>query len=123
MTGATRVGGFGNAGAAGGGGTVRTTQSVFAGGFTVVATVTKGTPIVTVKPNSAAPEEVPGAAVEQVLQVVISEGSKSAQIVGVAPRAASGVTGFMNAAFGLRADFLAIVIVGLGSFTLIATSF
>jgi electron transfer flavoprotein alpha subunit len=75
---------------AGDGGTVRTTQSVFAGGFTVVATVTKGTPIVTVKPNSAAPEEVPGAAVEQVLQVVISEGAKSAQIVGVAPRAASG---------------------------------
>jgi len=75
---------------AGGGGTVRTTQSVFAGGFTVVATVTKGTPIVTVKPNSAAPEEVPGAAVEQVLEVVISEGAKSAQIVGVAPRAASG---------------------------------
>ena len=75
---------------AGGGGTVRTTQSVFAGGFTVVATVTKGTPIVTVKPNSAAPEAVSGAAVEVVLDLVISEGAKSARIVGVAPRAVSG---------------------------------
>jgi len=30
--------------------------------------------------------------------------------------AASGVTGFMNAAFGLRAAFLAIVDLGLGAF-------
>jgi hypothetical protein len=33
-----------------------------------------------------------------------------------AARAASGVTGFMNAAFGLRADFLAIVDLGLKCF-------
>ncbi|MEO7351353.1 MAG: electron transfer flavoprotein subunit alpha/FixB family protein, partial [Marmoricola sp.] len=32
-----------------------TTQSVFAGSYTVQAKVTKGTPIITVKPNSAAP--------------------------------------------------------------------
>src|SRR5680860_1117265 len=43
---------------AGDGGAVRTTQSVFAGGFTVQATVTKGTPIITVKPNAVAPEAV-----------------------------------------------------------------
>src|SRR3954449_10754924 len=42
-----------------GGGPV-TTQSVFAGNFTVTAKVTKGTPIITVKPNSAAPEESEG---------------------------------------------------------------
>ena len=30
-----------------------TTQSVFAGGYTVTAKVTKGTPIITVKPNSS----------------------------------------------------------------------
>ena len=34
-----------------------TTQSVFAGNYTVQAKVTKGTPIITVKPNAAAPEE------------------------------------------------------------------
>ncbi len=39
-----------------------TTQSVFAGNYTVTAKVTKGTPIITVKPNSATPEEADGAA-------------------------------------------------------------
>ena len=42
---------------AGDDGGVATTQSVFAGSYTVTATVTKGTPIVAVKPNSATPEE------------------------------------------------------------------
>ena len=75
---------------AGDGGTVRTTQSAFAGGFAVQASVTKGTPIITVKPNSAAPEAVAGAAVEQVLQVPISEGAKAARITDTQPKAASG---------------------------------
>jgi electron transfer flavoprotein alpha subunit len=75
---------------AGGGGVVRTTQSVFAGGYTVVATVTRGTPIVTVKPNSAAPEPVLGAAVDQVVEVSISESAKAARITDRKPRAASG---------------------------------
>src|SRR5215218_2945952 len=39
-----------------------TTQSVFAGSYTVKAKVTRGTPIITVKPNSAAPVEAQGAA-------------------------------------------------------------
>ncbi|MDQ1537594.1 MAG: electron transfer flavoprotein alpha subunit [Actinomycetota bacterium] len=72
------------------GGAVRTTQSVFAGGYTVQATVTKGTPIVTVKPNSAAPEAVSGAAVEEVVEVSISESAKGARITDRQPRAASG---------------------------------
>src|SRR6476660_3946987 len=38
---------------------VVTTQSVFAGSYTVQAKVTKGTPIIAVKPNSATPEEAP----------------------------------------------------------------
>ncbi len=42
---------------AGDGGPV-TTQSVFAGSYTVQARVTQGTPIITVKPNSATPEAV-----------------------------------------------------------------
>ena len=75
---------------AGEGGTVHTTQSVFAGGYTVQATVIKGTPIVTVKPNSAAPEAVAGAAVEQVVEVSISESAKAARITDRKPRAATG---------------------------------
>ena len=48
------------------GGAPVTTQSVFAGNYTVTAKVTQGTPIITVKPNAAAPEESEGAgAVEE----------------------------------------------------------
>jgi electron transfer flavoprotein alpha subunit len=71
-------------------GGVRTTQSVFAGGFTVEATVTKGTPIITVKPNSATPEAVTGAAVDQVVEVSITDGAKAARITDRQPRAATG---------------------------------
>ena len=71
-------------------GVVRTTQSVFAGGFTVQAMVTRGTPIITVKPNSAAPEEVPGAATDEVVEVSISESAKGARITDRQPRASTG---------------------------------
>ena len=75
---------------AGEAGAVRTTQSVFAGGYTVQAMVTKGTPIITVKPNSAAPEEVLGAATEEVVEVSISQGAKGARITDRQPRASTG---------------------------------
>jgi electron transfer flavoprotein alpha subunit len=75
---------------AGESGAVRTTQSVFAGGFTVQAMVTKGTPIITVKPNSATPEEVPGAATDELVEVSISEGAKGARITDSQPRASTG---------------------------------
>jgi electron transfer flavoprotein alpha subunit len=71
-------------------GTVHTTQSVFAGGYMVQATVTRGTPIVTVKPNSVAPEAVSGAAVDQLVEISISQGAKTARITDSQPRAASG---------------------------------
>ena len=58
-----------------------TTQSVFAGSYTVKATVTKGTPIIAVKPNSAAPEEVSGAAADASAPVTISDAAKTAKIV------------------------------------------
>ncbi len=67
-----------------------TTQSVFAGGFTVQASVTRGTPIVIVKPNSATPEQTAGAAVEETVDVVVSEGAKTAQVVKREPRTKSG---------------------------------
>lgn len=67
-----------------------TTQSVFAGSFTVRARVTKGTPIITVKPNSAAPEQVEGAGVVEEFAVTISESAKTARITASEPRKASG---------------------------------
>jgi electron transfer flavoprotein alpha subunit len=67
-----------------------TTQSVFAGSYTVKAKVTRGTPIITVKPNSAAPEEADGAGEIEEVAVTISDGAKSAQIVSSQPRKATG---------------------------------
>ncbi|WP_426245270.1 electron transfer flavoprotein subunit alpha/FixB family protein [Nocardioides sp. LHG3406-4] len=67
-----------------------TTQSVFAGNFTVTAKVTRGTPIITVKPNSAAPQEAEGAAVVEQFAATVSDAAKGAQIVASQPRQATG---------------------------------
>ena len=67
-----------------------TTQSVFAGSFTVRARVTKGTPIIAVKPNSATPEAVAGAGAVEEVTVTISEVAKGARMTGVEPKKASG---------------------------------
>jgi electron transfer flavoprotein alpha subunit len=74
---------------AGDGGPV-TTQSVFAGNYTVQAKVTAGTPIITVKPNSAAPEESEGAGAKEEFAATISDSAKKAKIIASQPRAASG---------------------------------
>jgi len=73
-----------------GDGTPVTTQSVFAGNYTVTAKVTQGTPIITVKPNSATPEAAEGAAEVEEFTVTVSDSAKSAQIVASQPRKASG---------------------------------
>ncbi|HCB03271.1 MAG TPA: electron transfer flavoprotein subunit alpha/FixB family protein [Nocardioides sp.] len=67
-----------------------TTQSVFAGNFTLTGKVTKGTPIITVKPNSAAPEESAGAGAVEEFAATISDSAKKAQIVASQPRKATG---------------------------------
>jgi electron transfer flavoprotein alpha subunit len=67
-----------------------TIQSVFAGNYTVTAKVTKGTPIITVKSNSAAPEEAEGAGAVEELTPTISHGARSAQILATEPRQATG---------------------------------
>jgi electron transfer flavoprotein alpha subunit len=74
----------------GDGGAPVTTQSVFAGNFTVTAKVTQGTSIITVKPNSAAPEETEGAGVVEEFSATISDAAKTAQIVASQPRQATG---------------------------------
>ena len=71
-------------------GTPVTTQSAFAGSYTVQARVTKGTPIITVKPNSAAPEQVDGAGAVEQFDVTIPEAAKTARITASEPRKSSG---------------------------------
>jgi electron transfer flavoprotein alpha subunit len=73
-----------------GSGGIATTQSVFAGSYTVSATVTKGTPIITVKPNSATPEEAPGAAADEVVDFTPSDAAKGARITESKPKQATG---------------------------------
>ncbi|GGF39900.1 electron transfer flavoprotein subunit alpha [Marmoricola endophyticus] len=67
-----------------------TTQSVFAGNFTVKSKVTKGTPIIAVKPNAATPEEGDGAGTREDFSPTISDSAKKAKIVASQPRKASG---------------------------------
>ncbi|WP_445258077.1 electron transfer flavoprotein subunit alpha/FixB family protein [Nocardioides aurantiacus] len=67
-----------------------TTQSVFAGNYTVQAKITQGTPIITVKPNSAAPEEAAGAGTVEQFAPTISDSAKKAKIVASQARKASG---------------------------------
>ena len=68
-----------------------TTQSVFADSHTVTAKVTRGTPIITVKPNAATPEPADGAgAVEQVAvrisEAAVDPGRRRTAAVGADPR-------------------------------------
>jgi electron transfer flavoprotein alpha subunit len=67
-----------------------TTQSVFAGSYTVQAKVTKGTPVITVKPNAATPEQAEGAGAVEQVAVTISDAAKAAKIVASEPRKSTG---------------------------------
>ena len=67
-----------------------TTQSVFAGNFTVQARVTTGTPIITVKPNSTTPERHEGAAAEETVEAAVSDAARTAAVTGREPRTKSG---------------------------------
>ena len=68
----------------------QTTQSVFAGGYTVQARVTRGTPIITVKPNSATPEQATGAASVEKVDVAVSDAARVARVVDRQPRTKTG---------------------------------
>jgi len=67
-----------------------TTQSVFAGNFAVQAKVTKGTPIITVKPNAATPEVAETSPEVEEFDVSISDAAKTARVTESKPREATG---------------------------------
>jgi electron transfer flavoprotein alpha subunit len=99
---------------AGGDGTPVTTQSVFAGSYTVQARVTHGTPIITVKPNSAAPEQHAGVGAVEEFTATISESARTARVTASEPRKASGRPELTEAAIvvsggrGTGGDFSAV---------------
>ncbi|MFF9040586.1 electron transfer flavoprotein subunit alpha/FixB family protein [Streptomyces sp. NPDC014892] len=76
--------------AAGSDGGAVTTQSVFAGNYTVRAKVTRGTPIITVKANAVAPEEVEGAGTVEAFAATVSDAAKGAQVLTTQPRRSTG---------------------------------
>ena len=91
-----------------------TTQSVFAGNFTVHAKVTHGTPIITVKPNSAAPVEAAGSAELVTVEPQISDSSRRVRVLATQPRQATGRPELTEAAIvvsggrGTGGDFTAV---------------
>ncbi len=66
------------------------TQSVFAGAYTVTGKVTKGTPIVAVKPNSVSPVEAGAQAAVEAVNFAASDAAKTARIVSVEEKPTSG---------------------------------
>jgi electron transfer flavoprotein alpha subunit len=93
-----------------------TRQSAFAGSYVVTAAVTRGVPIITVKPNSAAPEAVAGGPAPAVTAVPVTPSAlaASARIVERKPKAKSGRPDLSEAAFivsggrGTNGDFTAV---------------
>jgi electron transfer flavoprotein alpha subunit len=67
-----------------------TTQSVFAGNWTVTAAVTHGIPVVTVKPNAVTPELAPTEPAISEAEVSISDAARTARIVSSEPKESSG---------------------------------
>jgi electron transfer flavoprotein alpha subunit len=66
------------------------TQSVFAASFTTRSRVSKGVPVITVKPNSAAVEAAPAAGAVQELVVSFSEQATGTRVVSRTARESTG---------------------------------
>ena len=56
-------------------------QSIFGGAFNVSSKVSKGTPIITVRPNSTAPEASPAQPAEEQVSVSLSDAAKKAKVL------------------------------------------
>lgn len=66
------------------------TQAVFAAAFTTKSRVSKGTPVITVKPNSAPVEAAPAAGAVETLSVSFGATATGTKVVSRTPREASG---------------------------------
>lgn len=93
---------------------ITTTQSVFAGNFTVQAEVRRGTPVIAVKPNSVSPEPAAAAGMVESVSVGVSDTAKGARIVSTKAKEASGRPELTEAAIvvsggrGTGGDFSAV---------------
>ncbi len=76
--------------AGGGPGSVITTQSVFAGSYTVRATTTHGTPVIAVKANAVTPEPAPVTPEVEKPPVAFSARATTARVTARTERAATG---------------------------------
>ncbi|HEX3706769.1 MAG TPA: electron transfer flavoprotein subunit alpha/FixB family protein [Mycobacteriales bacterium] len=56
-------------------------QSIFGGGYTVKSQVSRGTPIITVRPNSTPPEPSPATPSEEQVSVTLSDAAKKAKVL------------------------------------------
>jgi electron transfer flavoprotein alpha subunit len=65
------------------------TQSVFSASYVSTSKVTQGAAVITVKPNSAAPEAAAAAGAMEDVAVAFSDLSNAARVTGVEPRAKS----------------------------------
>ncbi|WP_432070069.1 electron transfer flavoprotein subunit alpha/FixB family protein [Streptomyces sp. AA1529] len=66
------------------------TQSVFAAAFTTKSRITKGTPVITVKPNSATPEAAPAAGAVEELAVGFGDTATGTKVTSRTPRESTG---------------------------------
>ncbi|MEV0041694.1 electron transfer flavoprotein subunit alpha/FixB family protein [Streptomyces sp. NPDC050804] len=66
------------------------TQSVFAAAFSTKSRVSKGVPVITVKPNSAPVEAAPAAGTAEALSVTFGAGSTGTKVVSRTPRESTG---------------------------------
>jgi electron transfer flavoprotein alpha subunit len=66
------------------------TQGIFGGSTIVTSKVTKGTPVLVVRPNSTTPEAAPTTPTEKILDVAIPDSAKTAKIVDRVVEAKSG---------------------------------
>ncbi|URM92283.1 electron transfer flavoprotein subunit alpha/FixB family protein [Streptomyces sp. MRC013] len=66
------------------------TQSAFAAAFTTRSRVSKGTPVITVKPNSAPVEAAPAAGAVETLAVSFSEKATGTRVISRTPRESTG---------------------------------
>jgi electron transfer flavoprotein alpha subunit len=90
------------------------TQAVFAAGFSVTASVTRGVPVITVKPNATTPQPAPVTPEVREVQVSPSELARSARVVERRPKQKSGRPELNEAAIvvsggrGTNGDFSAV---------------